>query len=155
MVLFGLANGEILVYLLPLNVSRNDVNRLNFWSWISQTKDWTVFSVVLMTWSEIYLYRTSEVITMDLRGTSHENNRPFPPSAPVSKHREIRSRLLGWIGLLQLAIQVVQTAMLESKSRSGTRQVRAYIILNGNFLCASVPVRLLLSSMAVLYHVNG
>ena len=31
-VLFGLANGEILVYLLPLNVSRNDVNRLNFWS---------------------------------------------------------------------------------------------------------------------------
>ena len=31
-VLFGLANGEILVYLLPLTVSRNDVNRLNFWS---------------------------------------------------------------------------------------------------------------------------
>ena len=43
------------------------------------------------------------------------------------------------IGPLQLAIHVVQTPMLENKSLSGTRQIKTYIILNGNFLSLSCP----------------
>ena len=37
----------------------------------------------------------------------------------------------------------------------GQDKKKTYIILNGNFLCLSCPSATFLSSMAVLYHVNG
>ena len=59
---------------------------------------------------------------------------------------------------LQLAIHVVQNCRaLEGKSRTtGTRQTKDIYIISMviSFACL-VPLRLLLSSMAVLYHVNG
>ena len=41
-----------------------------------------------------------------------------------------------------------------AKVALGQDKQKADIVLNGDFLCL-IPVRLLLSSMAVLYHVNG
>ena len=59
-------------------------------------------------------------------------------------------------GPLQLAIHVVQNRHArQQKSHFGQDKQKTYIILNGNFLCLSCPIVILLSSTVVWYHMNG
>ena len=79
---------------------------------------------------------------MDLRGTSHENN--WLQTFPAFRSSEQTQRNQTEAPRVNRPFAASHSGGTKpqcwrAKNRSGTRQIRAYIILNGNFLCLSCP----------------
>ena len=94
--------------------------------------------------------------TISSKLESEKSRQSLCRPAILSNHQRKSLRLIVRIGPLQLAIHVVQNRRAgEQKSHWDKKNKESYHLKLCMFFVCLVPVRLLLSSTAVLYHVNG